>query len=110
VVVGGVVLAVVTSLPNAVAAVYLARRGRGAAVLSTALNSNNLNALLGLLLPAAVLGAVSASERASWVAVWYLGMTVLALALASAERGLARLPALLIIVAYVGFVAWLVAG
>ena len=110
VVVGGVVLAVVTSLPNAVAAVYLARRGRGAAVLSTALNSNNLNALLGLLLPAAVLGAVSSSGRASWVAVWYLGMTVLALVLASAERGLARLPALLIIAAYLGFVGWLVAG
>ena len=30
---GGLVLAVVTSLPNAVSAVYLARRGRGAAVL-----------------------------------------------------------------------------
>ena len=29
IVVGGLVLAAVTSLPNAVAAVYLARRGRG---------------------------------------------------------------------------------
>ena len=36
-------LAVVTSLPNAVTAVYLARRGRGAAVPSTALNSNAIN-------------------------------------------------------------------
>ena len=35
--VGGVLLAAVTSLPNAVAAVYLARRGRGTAMLSTAL-------------------------------------------------------------------------
>ena len=32
IVTGGLVLAVVTSLPNAVSAVYLARRGRGAAV------------------------------------------------------------------------------
>jgi cation:H+ antiporter len=40
IVVGGLVLAAVTSLPNAVAAVYLARRGRGAATLSTAMNSN----------------------------------------------------------------------
>ena len=37
IIVGALVLAVVTSLPNAVTAVYLARRGRGAAVLSTAL-------------------------------------------------------------------------
>src|SRR5487761_900937 len=53
---GGLVLAVVTSLPNAVAAVYLARRGRGAAVLSTALNSNAINVLAGLLVPASLTG------------------------------------------------------
>ncbi len=54
IVTGGVVLAAVTSLPNAVAAVYLAIRGRGAAMLSTTLNSNALNVAAGLLLPAAV--------------------------------------------------------
>ena len=47
IVTGGLVLAVVTSLPNAVAAIYLARRGRGAAALSTALNSNALNVAAG---------------------------------------------------------------
>ena len=51
---GGLVLAVVTSLPNAVSAVYLAMRGRGAAVLSTALNSNAINVLAGLLIPASI--------------------------------------------------------
>ena len=53
---GGLVLAVVTSLPNAVSAVYLARRGRGAAVLSTALNSNAINVVGGLLIPASLAG------------------------------------------------------
>jgi hypothetical protein len=38
------------------ARVHLAARGRGAATLSTALNSNNLNVMAGLLLPAAVIG------------------------------------------------------
>ena len=52
VVVGAFVLAAVTSLPNAVSAIYLARRGRGAATLSTALNSNSLNVTAGLLIPA----------------------------------------------------------
>ena len=51
-------LAVVTSLPNAVSAVYLARRGRGAAVLSTALNSNAINVVGGLLIPASLAAAV----------------------------------------------------
>src|SRR5262249_52890007 len=40
IIIGGIVLAAVTSLPNAVAAVYLAARGRGAATLSIAMNSN----------------------------------------------------------------------
>ncbi|HWF55919.1 MAG TPA: sodium/calcium exchanger protein [Solirubrobacteraceae bacterium] len=48
IVVGGLVLAAVTSLPNAVAAVYLATRGRGAATLSTAMNSNAINVVAGL--------------------------------------------------------------
>jgi cation:H+ antiporter len=56
IVTGGLVLAVVTSLPNAVAAIYLARRRRGAAALSTALNSNALNVAAGLLLPATIIG------------------------------------------------------
>jgi len=45
---GALVLALVTSLPNAVTAVYLARRGRGATVPSTALNSNAINVTAGL--------------------------------------------------------------
>jgi cation:H+ antiporter len=40
IVIGALVLASVTSLPNAVSALYLAVRGRGAATLSIALNSN----------------------------------------------------------------------
>lgn len=40
IVTGALVLAGVTSLPNAVSALYLAVRGRGAATLSIALNSN----------------------------------------------------------------------
>ena len=56
IVTGGLVLAVVTSLPNAVSAVYLARRGRGAAVLSIALNSNAINVVAGLLIPACLAG------------------------------------------------------
>ena len=61
IVVGGLVLAAVTSLPNAVSAVYLAQRGRGAAALSTALNSNSLNVAAGLLLPAVVIGLAKPS-------------------------------------------------
>jgi cation:H+ antiporter len=108
IVTGGLVLAVVTSLPNAVAAVYLAARGRGAAVLSTALNSNALNIAAGLLLPAAITGMGPRTGQGILVAAWYAGMTVVALAFAYRERGLTRLPGALIIGGYFVFVAALI--
>jgi cation:H+ antiporter len=102
--VGGIVLAAVTSLPNAVAAVYLARRGRGTAMLSTALNSNALNVAFGLLLPASIVGLGATSGREVMVAVWYAGLTAVVLALAYRDRGLHRRSGIVILVAYVLFV------
>lgn len=105
---GGLVLAVVTSLPNAVSAVYLARRGRGAAVLSTALNSNAINVMAGLLIPASLTGLGPRSGQSILVAAWYAGLTVLALALAYRGRGLTWRPGAVIIAGYLAFVAALV--
>ncbi len=105
IVVGGLVLAAVTSLPNAVAAVYLARRGRGAATLSTALNSNTLNAAIGLLVPAAIVGLGPPTAEATLVTAWYVGLTVVALAFAYRDRGVTRQVGVLIIGAYAIFAA-----
>ena len=107
-VVGGLVLAAVTSLPNAVAAIYLAARGRGAATMSTALNSNSLNVVAGFLLPAAVLGGLATSGPTNFMAVWYLAMTAITLVLAFAGRGLTRSHGWLIVAAYTGFIATIV--
>ncbi len=107
IVVGGLVLAAVTSVPNAVAAVYLARRRRGVAVLSTALNSNTINAVAGFLLPAAVVGTTS-SGQGIFVAAWYVGLTVASLAFAWRHRGMRRSVGACIICAYAVFVASLV--
>ncbi len=104
IVTGGLVLAVVTSLPNAVAAVYLARRGRGAAVLSIALNSNAINVVAGLLIPACVAGLGPPSGQGTLVAAWYAGLTVLSLALAYRGRGLDRTAGAVIIAGYLAFV------
>jgi hypothetical protein len=108
IVTGGLVLAIVTSLPNAVAAVYLARRGRGAAVLSTALNSNAINVVAGLLIPACVAGLGPRSGVGTLVAAWYAGLTVLALALAYRGRGLGRAAGAVIIAGYLAFVTALI--
>ncbi len=109
VVVGGLVLAAVTSLPNAVAAVYLAGKGRGAAAFSTALNSNTLNVVAGLLLPATFIGLGTASRQTIVITGAYLGLTALTLGLAYAERGLRRWAGWVIIVGYGAFVVGLLA-
>jgi cation:H+ antiporter len=109
IVVGALVLAAVTSLPNAVAAVYLAMRGRGTAVLSTALNSNALNIFAGLLIPTTIVGLGPPSPQTTFVGASYLAMTVLALLAAYATRGLRRVSGLVIIAAYLAFAGVLLA-
>ena len=109
IVTGGLVLAAVTSLPNAVAAVYLARKGRGTAALSTALNSNAINVAAGLLIPATIIGLAKPSAPGVLVAAWYAGLTVVTLALAYAGRGLGRASGWFIVGSYVLFVGVLLA-
>jgi Ca2+/Na+ antiporter len=108
IVVGGLVLAV-TSLPNAVAAVHLARNGRGEAALSTGLNSNTLNVAVGLLLPAIFIGLTHLSGQGFVIAGWYVGLTALTLVLAYAGRGLRPWSGWLIIGGYAAFVVTLLA-
>ena len=109
IVVGGLVLAAVTSLPNAVAAVHLARNGRGEAALSTGLNSNTLNVAIGLLLPAIFIGLTHLSGQGFVITGWYVGLTALTLVLAYAGRGLRPWSGWLIILGYAGFVVTLLA-
>jgi cation:H+ antiporter len=108
IVIGGLILAAVTSLPNAVAAIYLASRGRGTAVLSTAFNSNAINVIVGLLIPALILGLGGPSDEATFVALFYVGLTALAIALALRGKGLDRRSGSMIIAGYLVFAAVLV--
>jgi len=103
IVTGGVLLAAVTSLPNAVAAVYLAVRGRGAAMLSTTLNSNALNVAAGLLLPASITGLGPVSAHSVLIAVWYLVLTAAALAFALRDGGVRRATGAFIVGSYLVF-------
>jgi cation:H+ antiporter len=103
IVTGGLILAAVTSLPNAVAAVYLAGRGRGAATLSTALNSNTINVVAGLQLPGALLGLGRPNGHSELVTWWYAGLSLVVLTLAYLHRGLSRRTGSLIVAAYAAF-------
>jgi cation:H+ antiporter len=109
IIVGGLVLAVETSLPNAVAGVYLASRGRGAALLSTTLNSNTLNVVGGLLLPATVVGLSSPTRPENLIVACYAAVTGLTVIGAYRRRGLRRGQGWVIIAGYVAFVLALLA-
>ena len=63
--IGGLLLAAVTSLPNAVAGIYLASQGRGAATLSVAAEQQHVNVVAGLFLLAAIMGFDAASDGAA---------------------------------------------
>jgi Ca2+/Na+ antiporter len=101
-VLGALVLAALTSIPNLIAAVRLARHGRGAACVSEALNSNNANILVGLCVPALILGFGSASGIETFAALWMVGMTVVAVALGFGG-GLTRREGGVIVALYVAF-------
>ena len=110
IIVGGLILAAVTSLPNLVAAIYLSSRGRGGAALSEAFNSNVFNVIVGLLLPGAILGIASEAGSGLLVALAYSALTCMALALAFRGHGLTRLTGSIIIAGYCVFVVAMVAA
>jgi cation:H+ antiporter len=101
---GAVALAAITSLPNAYAAIRLATQGNGTAVVSLAFNSNTLNLLAGVSIPAVFIGGLSSAPGAAVDVAWLLGLTLLALGLAYAQRGLSRFSGALLIGAYLLFI------
>ncbi|MGH9129175.1 MAG: sodium:calcium antiporter [Acidimicrobiales bacterium] len=108
--IGTLVLAALTGLPNVLGAVRLARRARGSAVVSEALNSNTLNLLVGVTLPALIVGVGAPSAQARLSVLWLLGITVVTVVLTGLRGGLRRLEGVAVIVAYLVFVVVLVVG
>ncbi len=102
--VGGVILAGLTSLPNTYTAAHLALRGRGAAVVSATVNSNTINLVVGLALPALVIGMRSAARDVGVELGWLLGMTVIGLLLLIPAKGMTRMGGAGMIVLYLLFV------
>ncbi len=102
---GVLILAFLSSLPNLTAALRLALARRGREVMSEALNSNTLNVVVGIVLPALVLGASRSGDRVRNDVFWLLGLTILALVLALRRHGLGRPAGIVLLVGYGAFVA-----
>jgi cation:H+ antiporter len=104
VIIGTIVLAALTGIPNVLAAVRLALHGRGAACVSESLNSNNANILVGLCIPALVLGIGSASGVERFSAAAMVAITFVGTLFAYNGGGLSRSEGVAIIGLYAAFV------
>jgi cation:H+ antiporter len=103
--VGVTVLAILTSLPNAWTGVRFGLQQRGSALISETLNSNSINIVFGLALPAA-LGAFGAfSGLAIFDLAWLFGMTTAALVLFGRRDGAGRGAGAFLILLYAVFFA-----
>lgn len=102
---GVLILAPLTSIPNALTGVRLGRAGRGTALVGETFDSNTLNLAAGIVAPALFLtvGAVSGTARLELA--WLVGMTAIAIALLARRRGADRLGGVALIALYAGFVA-----
>jgi cation:H+ antiporter len=104
IIIGGLVLAAVTSIPNVVAAIYLARRRRPAALISEASNSNTLNVLLGMAIPAVLAGAHFSGSTDVMIGAFYASLTFVAYAAIWLVQGMRRSMGIIVILGYLCFV------
>jgi cation:H+ antiporter len=107
---GALILAPLTSLPNAYTAIRLGLAGRGGALVGEAFNSNTINLAFGVIVPALVVGATRASRADRLALAWLVGLTALCLALLARPGGLRRLGAAALTAGYLAFVALRLAG
>lgn len=102
VLIGTLVLAVVTSIPNAYTGVRLGLARRGSALVSETMNSNTINLVGGLAIPALFV-TVSGGGLARADGVWLLAATVLALVLLAPRRGMRRAGGALLVLSWIAF-------
>lgn len=103
--VGALVLAALTGLPNAYTSARLALRRKGAAVVSETLNSNTINIVVGIGLPALIFGVRDPEGVAVMELWWLIGLTAAAVLMAAWDKGLSRRTGIAIIVLYLAFAA-----
>jgi cation:H+ antiporter len=103
-IVGLLVLATLTSLPNAYTAVRLGLAGRASALVSEALNSNTLNLFGGIILPALVV-TLSVGRGSVLDLAALAGLTLGCLVLIGHRDGAGRAAGVAIVAAYVVYVA-----
>jgi cation:H+ antiporter len=104
-VLGTLILAPLTSLPNAVTAARLGLAGRGAALVGETFNSNTINLAAGVIAPSLFVTFTAPSTTAKLQLGWLVAMTCVCLLALVKNHGMRRPEAAAVIALYAGFVA-----
>jgi cation:H+ antiporter len=108
--VGVIGLAILTALPNAWTGVRFGLQGRGSALMSETLNSNSINVVAGIAVPAALGTLVVFSHLDVFNLAWLFGMTATALVLFGKRGGAGRTAGAFLVALYIVFVVVQIAG
>ncbi|MEO5642621.1 MAG: hypothetical protein ABIQ40_17265 [Bacteroidia bacterium] len=100
---GVIVLASLTGIPNMITAIKMALQGKDVVVMNEALNSNNLNIFFGACIPSLLFGVSTLSEQTVFSVWWLLGITIMNLLLLYFMNGFNRVSGILSIVLYLVF-------
>jgi len=102
-VLGVLILAPLTSVPNALTGVRLGLAGRGAALVGETFDSNTINLTGAVIVPALFTTVLASGTAAKAQLGWLVAMTFLCLALLAPRAGMRRGGAAALVVSYLGF-------
>jgi cation:H+ antiporter len=102
-VLGVLILAPLTSLPNAATAVRLGLARRGAALVGETFNSNTINLGAGVIVPSLFVTLAGVATVEKLQLAWLLATTVVTMALLARREGLGRRGAAALVVLYFAF-------
>ncbi|MGH2999750.1 MAG: sodium:calcium antiporter [Gaiellaceae bacterium] len=103
VLIGTLVLAVVTSIPNAFTGVRLGLGRRGSALVSETFNSNTINLVGGLAIPALFVAVAGRGNLEKGDGIWLLAATAATVALLAPRGGLRRWGGAALVLSWIAF-------
>jgi Ca2+/Na+ antiporter len=109
-VLGVLVLAPLTSIPNALTGVRLGVAGRSSALVGETFNSNTINLAGGVIVPALFTGIAVTGTVGDIELAWLLVMTFATLGMLARRGGMDRRHSAVLILLYAGFVVLAASG
>ncbi len=109
-VLGVLILAPLTSLPNALTAIRLGVAGRGAALVGETFNSNTINLGFGLIVPSLFVSFTAVATLGKLQLAWLVGATLVSLGALARPRGMRRPEAAVLVILYFAFVGGTLVG